>query len=204
MSTDTTTATTMDVTTTTDMTVPATIVLEDDENKDEFPPSGAFSFVDDTQSGVLLLSEDFSTGYGTFASGGHDVSHHASLKDRTGVVRLQDGNGDASSILSPPIDLHGGYSAVRVALSFYGLSMDDDDEFCIDYGVDDSSEWTERTCFVGGDVDFFNKVWYDGVAVEIDGLDDVETVRVRLRCQGQDNKDDVFIDAVEIRGLLSS
>mmetsp|Transcript_7700 Transcript_7700/g.15981 ORF Transcript_7700/g.15981 Transcript_7700/m.15981 type:complete len:656 (-) Transcript_7700:106-2073(-) len=151
--------------------------------------------------GTILLQEHFLSGYGTFHKGGHDVFHKDYLKYRHGVVRLQDGNGEASSIYSDEVVLHGYYPAIQVNFAFYAISMDYEDTFCIDYAVDETWVWEEVVCYRGGDVDFKNKKWYEYWSVLFD-VGSANSVRVRIRCQGGDNKDDVLIDMVQIEGLL--
>ncbi|KAL7466093.1 hypothetical protein ACHAXS_006390, partial [Conticribra weissflogii] len=151
--------------------------------------------------GTILLQEHFLSGYGAFHQGGHDVFHKDYLKYRHGVVRLQDGNGEASSIYSDEIVLHGYYPAIQVVFSFYGISMDYEDTFCIDYTLDETWVWEEVMCYRGGDVDFKNKKWYEDWSVVFE-VGSANSVRVRIRCQGGDNKDDVLIDMVRIEGVL--
>ena len=159
-------------------------------------PSGSSG---NSNNGDLLLSEDFASGYGSFISGGHDTAYIESKKDRNGVVRIQDGNGEASSVYSNEITLNGSYPAIRVIFSYYGLSMESDDSFCIDYSLNETLDWKEVKCY-SGDADFINKDWYDDASLEFN-VGNADSVRVRFRCEGDDNKDDILIDMVNVEGL---
>ena len=146
-----------------------------------------------------IVDEDFVAGFGFFNSGGSDAKHYKSVKQRTGVVRIQDGSGEASSVYSNKISLDGSYSAIKVTFSFYLLSMEDDDEFCLEYSENEQSIWKEAQCWSGRD-DLWNKVWYDNTSIELDAKN-AESMRIRFLCKGDDNKDDVLIDNVEVEGV---
>jgi len=147
----------------------------------------------------MLLLENFATGFGAFNSGGHDTRCYKRLKGRDGVARIQDGNIDQSSIYTNKLMLNHSFSSIKVTFSFFGLSMEEDDKFCLEYILDENSEWKKRKCWRGF-VDFENKVWYDNTSIKIN-VEDAQSVRVRFRCEGGNNRDDVLFDMVQIQGL---
>lgn len=147
----------------------------------------------------MLLLENFANGFGVFNSGGHDTRCYKRLKGRNGVARIQDGNVDQSSIYTNKLILNHSFSFIKVTFSFFGLSMEEDDKFCLEYILDKNSEWKERKCWRGF-VDFENKVWYDNTSIKVN-VEDAQSVRVRFRCDGDNNRDDVLFDIVQIQGL---
>lgn len=148
---------------------------------------------------LILLREEFTTGFGSFISGGSDTKYYPSAKDRLGVARIQDGSGEEAYIYSKKIPLPSSYSTMKVTFSFYGLSMESDDSFCLDYSIDESSNWVDVQCW-NGEEDFKNKVWYDDTIVEF-SANNADSIRVRFRCEGDNNKDDVLFDYVQVEGL---
>eukprot|EP00956_Cyclotella_meneghiniana_P012534 scaffold17839_cov72-Cyclotella_meneghiniana.AAC.1 len=88
--------------------------------------------------------------------------------------------------------------ARQVVFSAYLLSMEADDEFCLDISVDGGSSWVVEKCW--GDIDLKSKLWHDDVTAEFEA-DNASELMVRFRCQASDNQDDVYIDKVVIQGL---
>ena len=146
-----------------------------------------------------LVTEDFKGGFGFFNSGGKDATHYSSVKYREGVIRIQDGKGEDSTMYSNKIILDNKYSKFRVIFSFYALRMDNTDSFCLDYSIDGGSEWNEAKCWNGQD-DFSNKVWYDDTTVDFEASK-ADSLNIRFRCEGDSRKDDVLIDKVKLEAL---
>ena len=145
-----------------------------------------------------LVSENFSDGYGFFKSGGDDTVHYPSVKGRSGVIRLQDGNGNKSSIYSSKIKVNKNYSTTDVIFSFMGLSMETNDSFCLDYSIDEAG-WKQGKCWNSRD-DFSNNTWNDGTSVKFNSSK-ATILRFRFRCAGDSKQDDLLIDKVVIKGL---
>jgi hypothetical protein len=76
--------------------------------------------------------------------------------------------------------------------------MEDDKSFCFDVSSDGGSQWTEEKCWSG--LDLVSKVWHDDIIVEFEAGSNAIDLKVRFRCVGSDNQDDVFIDKVAIQG----
>ncbi|KAL7468963.1 hypothetical protein ACHAXS_009199 [Conticribra weissflogii] len=151
----------------------------------------------------ILIEEEFLRGFGVFNKGGRDAVHYKIAKERIGVVRIQDGNGEASSIFSNKFILDEGYSMLKVCFSFYGIGMERVDSFCLDHSIDASSKWVEERCWFGR-VDFPNKVWIDDVCVEFTVPTGADTISLRFRCHGDERRDDILIDKVTIHAFLGT
>jgi trypsin len=145
---------------------------------------------------VTIVEDDFVNDFGFFNSGGADAKWLPDKKERTGVIDLQDGNGESSSVYSNSIDTS--YASYRVVFDAYLLAMEDDKSFCFDVSSDGGSQWTEEKCWSG--LDLVSKVWHDDIIVEFEAGSNAIDLKVRFRCVGSDNQDDVFIDKVAIQG----
>lgn len=145
---------------------------------------------------VTILEEDFAEGFASFTSGGADAKWLSEKKGRIGIIDLQDGNGENSSVFSGSIDAS--YSKYQVVFNAYLLGMEDDKSFCFDVSSDGGSQWTETQCWRG--LDLTAKVWHNDITVGFNAAPNAIDLRVRFRCVGSDNQDDVFIDKIAIQG----
>ncbi len=154
-----------------------------------------------------LIDEDFKSGFGFFNSGGKDAKHKKSIKNRTGVVRIQDGKGDMSSVYSSTLHLDDKFSKFRVTFSFYMLGMEDDDRFCLEYSIDKDDEtkkdqdkkYKRVDCIGGGD--YYGKAWHDDVSFTFQA-NSAKDLSIRFINEGDSRKDDVLISDVKLEGLL--
>ncbi|KAL3803204.1 hypothetical protein HJC23_003479 [Cyclotella cryptica] len=162
--------------------------------------SSSFSSSSNT-SWKTLVEEDFESGYGKFKDGGSDVAYYKSVKGRSGVVRIQAGNGRRSSFFSNNVLLNNkSYDKFKVVFSFYANSMESDDRFCLDYSVDGGTVWRKQKCWQSG-TQFSNLQWYDGETVMINpSSSNFDSLIIRFRCDGNSVQDDVLFDKVEIQG----
>jgi trypsin len=145
---------------------------------------------------VTIIEDDFEEGFGFFNSGGPDAKWLTDKKERTGIIDLQE-RGD---VISNSIDTS--YSIYRVIFNAYLLSMEDDKSFCVDVSSDGGSEWTETQCWHGSDLS--TKTWHDDLTVEFTPQSNPFDLKIRFRCQGTHNQDDVFIDKVAVQGVKNS
>ena len=151
---------------------------------------------------VDLLTEDFRSGFGQFNAGGPiDVKHYVSVLGRSGVVRIENGNGAESSIFSNNIFLDGDISKIRVQFSFYANSMELSDAFCFDYNYSDGgdSSWTEQLCWDRND--FSNGIWYDDIETSFDVPAGSEYMRIRFRCDASSELDDILFSSISVQGM---
>lgn len=180
-------------------------IYDDDSNGEDDSVSiepAQFNTTDSTEvstdgNWVTIIEDDFNSDFGMFSSGGGDAKWLSEKKDRTGVLNIQDGNGESSTVYSNAI-IDSSYSVYRVVFSAYLLGMEDNDKFCLDISTDGGSSWIEEKCWNINDLD--SKVWHDDVVAEFEA-DNASELVVRFRCQADHNQDDVFIDKVAIQGL---
>jgi len=191
------------------------------ERGDDGPPSTS------SQTWMEILKDDFEHGLGIFHASESDaeyVTYYPFVKERRGVIRLQnehDGNENimsSSSIYSNNIVIDPTTSSsssskemsFKLVFSYYANSMEVHDGFCVDYSIDDGSTWHSQKCWHAMD-DFNNGMWYDGTAVTFnlkkdhavdDVYDTVGSFRIRFRCKADSLHDDVLIDKVQLLGLV--
>jgi hypothetical protein len=173
-----------------------------------FQETTQFTVVDDVDSStrdsstnwVQLINEDFVNGFGSFNSGGSNIKYYAGVKDRVGVVRIQDGDGMDSSVHSNHIVV-GTSTTFKVVFSYYAYSMESTDGFCLDYSTDDGTSWHSEKCWLKLN-DFENGSWYDDTEVTCtpSALNETDGLRVRLRCKASSIYDDVLVDSVAVYG----
>jgi hypothetical protein len=173
-----------------------------------FQETTQFTVVDDVDSStrdsstnwVQLINEDFVNGFGSFNSGGSNIKYYAGVKDRVGVVRIQDGDGMDSSVNSNHIFV-GTSTTFKVVFSYYAYSMESTDGFCLDYSTDDGTSWHSEKCWLKLN-DFENGSWYDDTEVTFtpSALNETDGLRVRLRCKASSIYDDILVDSVTVYG----
>ncbi|KAL3771274.1 hypothetical protein ACHAWO_005931 [Cyclotella atomus] len=156
-----------------------------------------------SSSWKTLVEEDFNSGYGKFKDGGSDVAYYNSVKGRSGVVRIQADNGRTSSVFSNKLTFSNeSYSKFKVIFSFFANSMESDDRFCLDYSTNGGTIWKKQQCW-STESDFTNLKWYDNESVTIkpNSPNEITSLIIRFRCDGDNAQDDVLIDSVTVQGL---
>ena len=108
-----------------------------------------------------IVEEDFSSDFGLFNR--HTNNHYPVAVGRSGVVRIQNGEGGVSELISNPISLVNAYSKIRIRFSFYALLLEESDQFCVEGVLDDGAISGERCWSTLG---FENNVWNDDLSVE--------------------------------------
>jgi hypothetical protein len=157
-----------------------------------------------SSSWATLVNEDFESGYGLFKDGGSDVAYYKSVKGRSGVVRIQAGNGRRSSVFSNAMTFNNdSYSKFKVIFSYYANSMETDDRFCLDYSTNGGTIWKKQKCWSSAR-DFQNSKWYDNQSVTIkpNSSKVIKSLIIRFRCDGNNQQDDVLFDKVTVQGLM--
>mmetsp|Transcript_14801 Transcript_14801/g.32152 ORF Transcript_14801/g.32152 Transcript_14801/m.32152 type:complete len:267 (+) Transcript_14801:3-803(+) len=169
-----------------------------------------------TSSWTELLSDDFQDSFGIFHPGSTEyVTYYPYVKERHGVLRIQHGQDMRSSIYSDNIALLEDASSptmnrnsnsnsrmIKVVFSYYANSMEIYDGFCIDTSVDDGNSWHSQKCW-HAETDFTNGSWYDDSFVAFELKEHQDNVvdgsfRIRFRCKGNSDKDDVLFDKVKV------
>jgi trypsin len=154
------------------------------------------------ESWATISDEDFAYGYGIFDHHDNTANHYTSAMGRTGVVRLEDGKGGQSVLISNQISLaYNPFSRIRVTFSFYAIKMEHGDDLCLDYELDGGAITGEKcwSAYTFSPLSFENSRWYDEMGFEFDALK-ASSLRIAFRVKGDDSEDDVLIDAVTIEG----
>jgi len=145
---------------------------------------------------TTLVDENFINGFGpNFQSGGRHVRHIRKKKNRTGIVNIQNGQGQSSSLLTKNINVQGKKN-FRVTIAFMGIGMGLKEKFCVDYATNNNN-WKQSKCFIFSNQTYNNKKWYD---VQATFNARTKNLKVRVRCKGNHNNDDILIDRVRIQG----
>ena len=154
----------------------------------------------DEEGWATVVDENFADGFGLFDQLGNNGNHYTSAMERSGVVRIANGNGGRSVLKSNEISLeNAAYSRYRVTFSFYAISLEDSDELCLDYEIDGGAItgekcWSSLQAFEMGR-------WYDDMSFEF-ASSNAQTLRIRFRVDGDDVVDEILLDSVTIQGQL--
>lgn len=156
---------------------------------------------------TVLSFEDFEQGWGVYQSGGNDAflsskSQYAS----SGIssVNIQDNSGLASSFeLTSAIDVATPeYDLLEVSFHYITHSMDNSSEgFVLEYF--DGLSWQVVKAWHLGDFDN-QQSYLETVQLSKEDFAFPSNMKIRFRCDASGNKDDVFIDDVQIRAKSTS
>merc|ERR1712029_1252688 len=87
--------------------------------------------------------------------------HYASTKGRTGVVRIQDGDGKRSKMKSNEISMeYNPFSRMAISFSFYAVELELIDGLCVSYQLDNKAV-TGVECWDKDELE--TGVWYDNM-----------------------------------------
>lgn len=136
--------------------------------------------------------EDFKTGYGFFYEVPNATTHYKFLKNRVGVVRIKNLEGETFNSRKIVLD-NNTYSLFRVTLDMYALEMNDEDEFCLDISRDSGVTWVTSSCIDEYD-DFQVGVWYSP-DIEFTAEPGENTLMIRFT-----NTGDVLLNMVNVLG----
>ncbi|MCA0131917.1 choice-of-anchor D domain-containing protein [Winogradskyella alexanderae] len=185
-----------------------------DENPYNFSIQGT-GFVPPPCGNTVIHTANFETGLDGWTSGGVDAarvnnatwSYQGSHSIR---VRHADATGSASSFDSPAFDLSN-YDKVDFKFFFSPSSVEDTEEFMIEYSDDNGATWTTVQVYEGGNVvdktaDFqttTSTIFY-GKIVTLQSTDYTFPAsaisRFRVRCNASADDDQVFVDEITITG----
>ncbi|MCA0154509.1 choice-of-anchor D domain-containing protein, partial [Winogradskyella vincentii] len=163
----------------------------------------------------VVHTANFESGLDGWTSGGVDASR---VNDATWSyqgswslrVRDDDATGSASSFDSPAFDLSN-YEKVDFKFFFAPDSVEDTEEFMVEYSDDNGATWTTVQIFEGGTVSTKNAdfetttsaIFYSKI-VTLKSTDyafpSSAISRFRLRCNASADDDEVFIDEITITG----
>jgi len=147
---------------------------------------------------TTIAEEDFLTGFGLFDRGGNNGNHYTSAMDRAGVVRISNGEEGHSVLISNQIPLgNSTFTKFRVSFSFYAIDMENSDDLCLDYEIDDGAITGEK-CWSSLRA-FDVSTWYDDMSFEF-SASNAQSLRIGFRVHGDDVVDEVLVDSVVIQG----
>ena len=144
----------------------------------------------------LINEEGFESGMGIWNDGGADAlrfNDPDSYIDGAYTIRLRDNSGEASGIISDPLNFNG-VSECRVDFKYLALSMEPGEKFLIEYSTNDQSydlihQWVAGVDFQNGDV-MTESISFSG---------DFSTyTKIRIRCEASSNYDYIYLDEIQI------
>lgn len=146
----------------------------------------------------ILTHEHFLDGFGVFDEvKSQDVYHYPSTLGRQGVVQLQ----KSSTLPSHAIAVDS--TKLKVAFSFYANSMKVGEGFCLEYSLNDDSDWNPVRCWQST-IDFENNKWHDDFNVELN-LDDsiqVDSLRIKFETIARRDHVDIMFDRITLFQLI--
>jgi hypothetical protein len=151
---------------------------------------------------VQLSYDDFESGWGSYADGGRDCSLYTSgtyAHRGNNAVNIQDNSGTESSFAyTRGMDTDTpGFRQIEIDFWFKAISMDNSQEnFLVQYY--DGSTWhTVATYAV--EADFDNNVFYNKkIYIDESSYTFPTDMKIRFICDASGNRDDVYIDEVEV------
>ena len=170
----------------------------------KLPPSlTPASTPSNSQNWELIFSNDFEepNKWGNFRSGGEFVEHvtdEDTAWSGESSIMIQDGKRSKSSMISDEINVFD-YAELEVRFSFMSTKMRGRG-FSLDYKTDMSSRWITHGEWLKN-VDIVENEWGEIVEyIPIEYSD--HFARIRFQCMGKDREDTVFIDDVQVSGIL--
>lgn len=147
-----------------------------------------------------IVEEDFSLGFGLFDQHGNNGNHYTTAMNRAGVVRVANGDGGHSVMMSNPIPLGSQtFDKFKVEFSFYAIAMEHADDLCLDYEIDNGAVTGEK-CWSSLHA-FEMSRWYDEMSFEF-SASNAQSLRIRFTVKGDDIVDEVLIDSVTVSGQV--
>ncbi len=152
-------------------------------------------------SNVTIDSEGFESGWGIWNDGGSDSYRGSTSFANTGsyAIRLRD-NTSTSTMTTDNLNLNG-YEEVTVDFSYIAVSMENGEDFWLQFSLDGGSTYQTVAVWARG-ADFNNNERkYETVTVTGTFT---STTKVRFRCDASGNADYIYIDDVTLTGCVNS
>ncbi len=152
-----------------------------------------------------ITYDDFEGGLGNYTDGGRDCSLYTGGNYAYGgsnAMDIQDNSGVSSSFYHTGSYNVSGYVELEVEFNFIAISMDrTTEDFWVQYF--DGSSWYTVAAFAKG-IDFDNGVFYSAtVTIPSSSYNYATAAKLRFMCDASGNRDDVYIDNIEFRGLTA-
>jgi len=151
---------------------------------------------------TVITYDDFESGWGSYTDGGGDCSRYTRgtyAHQGSAAADIQDNSGISSSFYHTVGHNVAGYTELEVEFWFRAQSMESGEDFWVQYY--NGSSWQTVATFVSG-TDFNNGTFYNEVVTISSSQYNFPTnAQLRFRCDASDNRDDVYIDEIEFRGM---
>ena len=152
---------------------------------------------------ITVLHEGFfESGFDGWMDGGSDCNYYTGIRSFEGnsSIELRDNSGGASSMTLQNVDVSP-YNTVEVEFYFYSNSMENNEDFWLRYH--DGTSWSTIATFTSG-TDFSNNNFYTAI-ITLDSMSSnfVSNAQFRFQCDASANNDQIYIDQVSIRGIIS-
>lgn len=151
----------------------------------------------------VLSGSYFETGWDGWSDGGSDCARYNGSFSYEGnySIQIRDNSGTASAMTSPAFNLSS-YDAVEVEFYFYANSMENGEDFWLRYY--NGSTWQTVASYARG-TSFNNNTFYTAtVTLSSANYNLASNGQFRFQCDASTNSDQIYIDAVEIRGITGS
>ncbi len=174
--------------------------------------ANAYGSDTETKSGYITVNEagawtvitydDFESGMGSYTDGGSDMSRYTRSTyayQGSAAADIQDNSGTASSFYHTLGYNVSGYTEMEVDFYFVAISMESGEDFWVQYY--NGSAWVTVADFNAG-TDFSNNTFYHAVVTISSSQYNFPTnAKLRFMCDASADNDDVYIDAIEWRGM---
>ena len=123
------------------------------------------------------------------------VQHYSSTLGRQSVIQLQKSATLTSYNIA--VDSYQDSSQLKVAFSFYANNMNVSEGFCLEYGLNDETDWNPVRCWQSS-IDFENSKWNDDFNAEfaLDDMIQVDSIRIRFESIADDG--DVMFNHISL------
>ena len=145
----------------------------------------------------VLFSEHFLDGFGVFLNqGSPNTCHYPSSLGRQGVVELK----RSSTLSSYDIAINESSPQMIIIFAFHAECIDSREGFCLEYSVNDDTDWNPVRCWQNS-VDFEINRWNDDF-IAILNLDDsriqVESIRIRFETIASGDDASIKFDRISL------
>jgi hypothetical protein len=152
---------------------------------------------------TVLTFDNFESNFGSYSDGGEDCSRATSASNAhqgKGSLNIQDDSGAASAFVHTAGRNVSGYNQLRVSFWFKAVSMENGEDFLLEYSSNGGSTWQTVRSWIAG-THFVNGTFHEATVLIVPGTFAFSNnVKLRFRCDASDNNDDVYLDEIEFAG----
>ncbi|MEW5924263.1 MAG: PKD domain-containing protein, partial [Candidatus Zixiibacteriota bacterium] len=177
--------------------------------------TNAYGYDTETKTGYITVNaqgawtvityDNFESGMGSYTDGGADMTRYTGgtyAYEGYAAADIQDNSGTASSFYHTVGYNVSGYTELEVDFYFVAISMEYAEDFWVQYY--NGSSWQTVVALAQG-IDFVNNTFYHAVVTISSSQYNFPTnARLRFMCDASGDADDVYIDAIEFRGMSGS